>query len=99
MKLPDLQETSEATVRSWLDDDGELAMMLPEIDQLVIGAAFGQYKITGTVDEDVRQLALAANAREGIATAHGRETNPRWPYAKEKARADKMIRVALEKMK
>ena len=98
MTLPSLRETRAAVVLRWLDD-AELATVLPEINQLLIAAAFGQYKITGAVDADVRELAVAAAARERLATTHGRKTNPKWPHAKAKAAADERIRATLEAMR
>jgi uncharacterized protein YfeS len=97
MTLPDLRETDEAVVLGWLADD-ELAVALPEVDQLLIATAFGQYKITGAVDADVRELALAAATREVLATEHGRKTNPKWAHADAKVAADERIRAALDAM-
>jgi uncharacterized protein YfeS len=97
MTLPDLRETDEAVVFRWLADD-ELAIVLPEVNQLLIAAAFGQYKITGAVDADVRELAVAAATREVFATEHGRRTNPKWAHAEAKAVADGRIRAALDAM-
>ncbi len=97
MKLPDLGETRDAVVRKWLADTA-LETAVGEIDRLVIAAAFGQFKITGKVDADVHALALAAVAREVIASAHARETYPKWKHAKAKTAADAKILRALTAM-
>jgi uncharacterized protein YfeS len=96
--LPDLLETRASEVNEWLADP-ELAIYVPEVDQLLIAAAFGQLKITGSVEPDVLELAVAAAAREKLVTAHGRRKNPGWAHADEKEAADASIRKALTAMK
>jgi uncharacterized protein YfeS len=98
MTLPDLAETHESTIVEWLDDR-DIGLYLPEIDQLLIAAAFGQYKITGAVDEAVVVLAIAAAKREAIATVFYERDNPSWEHAEDKAEADKRVLVALEAMR
>jgi uncharacterized protein YfeS len=98
MVLPDLAETREDVIERWLADD-TLSMTLPELDGLLIAAAFGQMKITGNVDADVHELALAALAREEFATKYWRKRNPRWEHARAKAAAEKKIRAALVAMR
>jgi uncharacterized protein YfeS len=98
MTLPDLEATDRRTVEKWLADEN-LSTWVAEIDQLVIAAALGQYKITGAVDRDVLELALAANAREAIATDWWREHNPNWHHAAAAERAEKKIRSVLERLR
>jgi uncharacterized protein YfeS len=96
--LPDLLETRASVVHEWLADP-ELMIYVPEIDQLLIAAAFGQLKIAGRVEPAVLELALAATAREKLVTAYGRRKNPAWSHADEKEAADTRIRKALTAMK
>ena len=98
MRLPDLRETREAEVRKWLADE-TLETAVGEIDRMVIATAFAQYKITGAVDAEVHELALAAAAREMIATAHARAKYPTWKHAKAKTAADAKLRKALDAMR
>jgi uncharacterized protein YfeS len=96
--LPDLLETRASVVKEWLGDP-ELMIYVPEVNQLLIAAAFGQLKITGRVEPAVLELAVAAAAREKVVTAHGRRKNPAWSHADEKEAADARIRKALTAMK
>src|SRR5258706_3479946 len=98
MVLPDLAETRPDVVTRWLTDDN-LSMTLPELDGLLIAAAFGQLKITGGVDADVHALALAALAREELSTKYWKKTNPKWPHARSKITSERTIRAALEAMR
>ena len=98
MVLPDLTESRPEVIERWLGDD-TLSMALPELDGLLLAAAFGQMKITGNVDADVHELALAALAREEYSTTYWRKRNPAWAHARAKAAAEKKIRAALVAMR
>jgi uncharacterized protein YfeS len=97
MRLPDLLETDDTVVRSWLADE-KLATHFSQINPMLIATAFGELKITGSVTREIRALAIAAARRETIYTAYSSETHPTWRHAADKAVADSRIQRVLETM-
>jgi uncharacterized protein YfeS len=84
--LPDLGATAAKTVNAWLADE-ELSTMLPEIDDMLVGVAFGQLKITGSIDADIRDLALAAITRQELTARFYKVTSAASKTAAKRKRA------------
>ncbi len=96
--LPDLRETRRSVVERWLADD-TLSMYLPEVNQLLIAAAFGQVKITGQLEPEVAVFATIALDREDLSTAYYERTNPRWTHAPLARTTHAKVRAALAKLR
>jgi uncharacterized protein YfeS len=98
LPIDHIAETRTAIVRQLLADPAQ-ETVLAQLDQIAIALAFGQYKITGTVDAEIHDIAVAASDRQPIVRAHAKLAYPTWEHARAKAAADKRIRAALAAMR
>src|SRR4051812_26775007 len=80
MTIPDLAETNRDTVNRWLENE-QLATALSTVGNVVTAVAFDQLKITGNLDAEVADLALAAIDREALLIAHHERRDPNWNHA------------------
>ena len=96
MAPPDPLATDPATVNGWLATDKLDAVR--EADTLVIAVAFGQLKIAGAIDDEVRTLARAALAREDLWREYWRRQDPTWAHAAASSSATARKRAVLEQL-
>lgn len=98
LPIDHVAETRVAIVKRLLAAPAQ-ELVMAQLDQIAIALAFGQCKITGTVDADIHDIAIAASDRQPIVRAHTKVAYPKWPRTRAKAAADTKIRAALEAMR
>ncbi len=96
LPIDHITETRTTIVKRLLADPDQETVM-SQLDQIAI--ALGQCKITGNVDADIHEIAIAASDRQPIVRAHAKVAYPNWEHARAKATTDKKIRAALEAMR
>ncbi len=94
MTIPDLAATNRETVGRWLEDE-QLATALRAAGNLVAAVAFGQLKITGSVDAELVSLALAAIEREALMVDQYERHDPTWKHGASARAAVSLKRAAL----
>ena len=78
--------------------DERLATALHSAGNLVAAVAFGQLKITGSVDAESVSLALAAIEREALVVDHYERHDPTWTHGASARMAVSLKRSALAKL-
>jgi uncharacterized protein YfeS len=96
--IPELAATDRDTINKWLADP-KLVPNLLSANNVVIAVAFGQAKVTGTLDETIGALAEAALDRDAIIVEHRVRRDPSWQHAAEANAAITSMGAALEKLK
>lgn len=79
----DLIEADEAAIAAWFAQNPIYESVLQGVCQAFVAAAFGQLKITGEVNPQIRASALSALACQVRINHLARTTHPDWTYADE----------------
>lgn len=91
----DLLMRDEAARAQWLAEDTMHDRYLLSVCRATVAMAFGQLKITGAIDDDVRQQAMQALACQQWLNQLARQQHPDWGHADEESQRLRQMRQAL----
>ena len=92
----DMLVQDEAAKAQWMASDDMNQIYLRSVCRAHVATAFGQLKITGSIDADLHQQALLALACQQWLNTVARSKYPDWEYADQESERLALMNAALE---
>ena len=92
----DMLAHDDAAKAQWLASDDMNQIYLRSVCRAHVATAFGQLKITGSIDADLQQQALLALACQQWLNTVARSKYPDWEYADQESERLALMNTALE---
>ena len=92
----DMLAQDEAAKAQWMASDDMNQIYLRSVCRAHVATAFGQLKITGSIDADLQQQALLALACQQWLNTVARSKYPDWEYADQESERLALMNTALE---